>query len=138
MVVRQTALRPLLPVPSQCSMCRYPSAVHTSRSSWRVCRLGAAREEGSRDAESERKVKGERLRRQQQNQITNGNSVGQQWDESWSSCAAPESRETEAEAEASCDDITPRPGLSQRAAQCSRKDHYCVWSSTKAEDGNEK
>lgn len=75
----------------------------------------------SRDAENERKVKGERLRRQQQNQITNGNSVGQQWDESWSSCAAPESRETEteAEAEASCDDITPRPGLSQRAAQCS-------------------
>lgn len=79
----------------------------------------------SRDAENERKVKGERLRRQQQNQITNGNSVGQQWDESWSSCAAPASRETEAEAEteaeteASCDDITPRPGLSQRAAQCS-------------------
>lgn len=77
-VVRQMALRPLLPVPSQCNMWRYPSAVHTSRSSWRLCRLGRRR---SCDKENGK----ETLHQQQQKQKTNGNTVGQQWDESWRS-----------------------------------------------------
>lgn len=38
-------------------------------------------------------------------------SVGQQWDESWSSCVALTSRETEAV-------MTSRPGLSWRDGQC--------------------
>lgn len=49
----------------------------------------------------------ETLHRQQQKQKTNVNSVGQQWDESCSSCVALTSRLTEAEAR--CDDITPWP-----------------------------